>query len=100
MLVRNTSDNMAGPIPWETKERLIADPFMKACCLCGAPDVQWHHNLIYGGAALQEWWSILPVCRVHHRDADKKDVRSLLNRIMRKRSGGEIERYEKVKKFI
>lgn len=86
-------------IPKETKERLARDEFMRSCCVCGSPTENWHHNLIFQGRKCQEWWSILPVCRPCHDQADNRKVRKKLNEIMIQRAGNKIKPYEKVKRY-
>jgi hypothetical protein len=90
-------------IPQQTKLRLQNDIFMTKCCVadddCGGR-IEWNHALIYGGRRVQEWWSILPMCSYHHANTDRKDIRKKINAIMRERSGGEIEKYEKIRKFL
>lgn len=91
---------MKTSIPKDIREQLAHDPFMEKCCICGVRDgVQWHHNLIFGGKAIQEWWAILPVCFTHHLLADTREIRSQLNRIMRERSEDKLLKYEGVKRF-
>lgn len=90
-------------IPSETKAKLSADPFMHKCCLADENcqgRIQWHHNLIWKGQKQQEWWSILPLCVHHHEQEGRRDIKSHLNQIMRDRSGGAIQKYERFKKFV
>jgi len=50
-------------------EILEKDPFMRECCVpncCSIPE--WHHALIYSGRQVDEWWAIIPLCRLHHRE--------------------------------
>lgn len=90
-------------IPDETRERLSADPFMSKCCVqdgeCGGR-IEWNHALLFAGRRQQFWWSILPMCSSHHSKTDRYDIRSKVNAIMRERSGGELEKFEKVKKWV
>ena len=90
-------------IPIEIRERLAADSFMYQCCVadddCGGK-IEWNHALIYAGKKVEVWWAILPMCLYHHANTDRKDIRKKLVRIMRKRSGGELKEFEKVKRYV
>lgn len=86
----------------ETRKRIDTDLFYRRCCLydktCSGP-LQQHHNLIYAGRQVDDFWAILPLCQSHHEVADRKDVKKKLNAIMLSRaSGGHVE-YEKVRRI-
>lgn len=91
---------MKTSIPPKIRKQINQDPYFRGCALCGKSPVQIHHHLIFGGKQQNEIWSLFPLCIPHHKDADKKEVRSQLNQMMRERAGDEIKKYEKVKKFI
>lgn len=71
-----------------TKEILESDPRMKVCALkyyiphtC-SQKIDWHHNLIYAGRQSNLPNTILGICSDIHREADKKEVREILDWIM------------------
>lgn len=80
------------------REIMANDPFYKKCCLSKVSEcegvIQWHHNLIYAGRQVNEVFCILPLCEKHHRDANVKKVKDLLNLIMLARATDEqMEKY-------
>lgn len=91
---------MKTKIPDDIKEQISKDSYFRGCALCGKTPVQIHHHLIHGGCQINELWSLFPLCRECHAIADRKDIRSKLNVLMRERAGKALEKYEKVKKFI
>jgi hypothetical protein len=77
-----------------------ADPFYRSCCLkdetCQGR-IERHHNLIYAGSRVDDYWSILPVCGHHHSLADTKKVREALDWVMIKRMLlSDMEKYPRV----
>lgn len=82
------------------RETMANDPFYKRCCLevmggCEGT-IQWHHNLIFAGRQVNEIFCILPLCYKHHRDANIKKVRDLLDIIMLDRATPEqVQKYSK-----
>lgn len=84
-------------IPEATRHQLEQDIFMQRCVIGGNCEgqIQWHHNLIYGGKRKNEWWSILPVCEKHHKEESK--YKKELNIAMCKRAPiDELIKYSKV----
>lgn len=78
------------PIPEKLKDEMASDPFYSRCCLlwiggCSYGKIEWHHNEIYAGRQTNEKEAILPLCVAHHKLADRKDIRELLNIIMQAR---------------
>lgn len=76
--------SMTKPIPLKMREELNEDPFMHQCVLslwgyCMG-DIEWHHNLTYAGKRVNEYGSILPVCKYHHQKESK--FKRELNAIM------------------
>lgn len=91
--------SMQKPIPPAIREKLAQDPFMTHCLIAYEGNcegrVQWHHNLIYGGKRMNDWWSILPVCEKHHRKESK--YKDTLNLVMCDRAPfDELLKYSKV----
>ncbi len=83
----------------ETREILSNDEFMKTCCLkdetCGGR-IEWHHNGKFGGRQTDIPSTILPLCHDHHRIADYKLIKEILNHIMLNRmSDAEIKSISK-----
>lgn len=70
------------PIPKQLRDEIAQDPFMKKCCLCNSPKVQWHHNLIYQGRQSNNPNTILPLCPPCHDQARNKEVKEQLDLIM------------------
>lgn len=72
------------PIPLKIRQQLSDDLFMKKCCLCGSTGVKidFHHNLIYQGRQQNDHKSILPLCEPCHRNANNKEVKEKLDKIM------------------
>lgn len=52
---------------------------MKQCCMCADTNVEWHHNLIYGGRQSDDPHSILPLCKEHHAMADDMSIKEELD---------------------
>lgn len=83
------------PISKKTKDKLLADKFMKTCCLAGETEynclgrIEFHHNLIVAGRQSDIPETILPVCNAHHAIADWREVKELLNFIMLRRMSAE-----------
>lgn len=81
------------PIPKAQRGVMADDPYFKTCCLEKHLDdscegrIEFHHNLILAGRQSNEYWSILPLCHKHHMQADKSDMKELLNWIMLNRAG-------------
>lgn len=75
--------SMTKPIPLKMRNELAEDVFMKVCCLL-SPEcqgrIEFHHNLIYAGKRVNEYGSILPVCKYHHEKESK--FKKQLNRVM------------------
>jgi hypothetical protein len=91
---------MASSIPPETRQILLADPFMKKCCICGRHP-QWHHNLIFATKSVQEPWSILPLCQIHHEEARNREFKRLMDWSMLNRANNEdLAKYSKVMDYI
>lgn len=89
-------------IPPHTRKQLAEDPFMQHCCVADdscAGRVEWHHALIFAGLAVQAWWAILPCCTHHHAIADRKDIRTKLVKLLKRRGGIEVKEFEKVQKI-
>lgn len=92
---------MAKAIPKDVREKLLRDPFMQSCCVCGHSHRQWHHNLIFGGKAINEHWCILPLCVEHHEEARNKKFKDILDWIMFNRATDEeLAKYSKVMDYI
>ena len=92
--------SLTKPIPPKMRLEMANDPFYQYCCIedenCEGR-IEWHHNL-------RSWlnknvgrvnviFCILPVCSFHHRKADTKIVKQLLDQIMWDRASEE----EKIK---
>lgn len=76
------------------------DPYYKYCCIYGEScegRVQWHHNLrswLNGNKGrVNEKFCILPVCEFHHRLADTRIIKQILDKVMWDRATKE----EKIK---
>jgi len=90
-------------IPPKTRDMLSEDMFMQICCVADEEcegRIEWNHALIFQGRRQQVWWSIVPMCVFHHRYTDRPDIRTKVNAIMRERSGGQLEEFEKFKKWL
>jgi hypothetical protein len=88
-------------ISLETLKILLADDFMRACCLDGKTPVQFHHNLIYGGSQVDDAWTILPLCKTCHDNEKRRDVKEKLDWIMLSRGTNEqLLKYSKVVNLI
>lgn len=90
-------------IPEDVRDRLSKDPFMQYCCVADQfceGRIEWNHALIFAGVRQQFWWCILPMCHYHHEHTDRPDIRTQVNAVMRIRSNGELDNFEKVHKFI
>ena len=86
---------MVCPIPKAMRVKMANNPFYWKCCITGSKlNIQWHHNLIFGGKRVNEIFAILPVtAEVHRHEAVHKDE---LNRIMLNRATDEeLERYSR-----
>jgi len=91
---------MASPIPKDVLEILKSDDFMKQCCLCGKKPCQFHHNLLFGGKAVNEAWAILPICKEHHDQANNINMRRLLDWVILNRGTDEdLKRFSKVMNY-
>jgi len=91
---------MAKPIPKDILETLKSDDFMKQCCLCGKKPAQWHHNLLFGGKAVNESWVILPLCKEHHDSVNSINMKRLLDWVMLNRGNKEdLERFSKIMNY-
>lgn len=81
------------PIPPELKEEMSNDIYYKQCCLSSlgncSNEIQWHHNLIFGGKQVNEKFCILPVCKYHHDIANNRYIRERLDHIMLQRATDE-----------
>lgn len=83
------------PISKKTKDKLLADKFMKTCCLVGQTEqscsgrIEFHHNLIYQGKQSDIPETILPVCNAHHKIADWTEIKEQLDFIMLSRMSRE-----------
>jgi hypothetical protein len=89
-------------IPTKLRDDMSNDPYMKQCCFDGNHwgHVEWHHNLIYSGRQVNEAFCILPLCQLHHRDADNKETREKLNWIMWNRATEEqLTRFSKAENY-
>ncbi len=54
------------------RERIAADPFMRACIHGGADcdrRITWEHAFTYAGRQINEPWAIVPCCWYHHLGA-------------------------------
>lgn len=88
---------LTAPIPKSIKQRLQQDPFMRSCCLCKSSPVEWHHNFQYASKRVQEFFCILPVCKVCHDRARNKTIKELLDIEMLKRAKKEdLEKFPRV----
>lgn len=89
------------PVSLTTMNTLLADPFMKQCCLCKSTPVQWHHNKIFQGRQVDNPKTILPVCHRCHAKANENETREKLDLIMLNRmTDDEIKKYSKVDNLI
>ena len=73
------------PISKPTTEKLENSERMKKCCLLDyecSGRIEWHHNLIYGGRQSDIPETILGICKYHHDQADKTEIKEKLNWIM------------------
>lgn len=65
---------------------LQLDPRMKQCALWFLGDcegrIEWHHNFIYAGRQVNIPECILGVCKVHHDQANNKEVKQRLDWVM------------------
>lgn len=73
------------PIPSKLRERLAAEPRMKACPirdgLCSRK-IDWHHVWMYAGRQINEAWAILGVCDRHHDLVERdQEIKEDLQRI-------------------
>lgn len=90
-------------IPQHLKDQIYLNKFFTKCCIADKDcqgRVSIHHNLIFAGKQVNEFWALLPLCGYHHYNEGRKNIKSKLNVIMRKRSNGELEKYEKIKKYV
>ena len=77
---------MRSPIPKAIREELSNDPWMAKCCLNDGWEcdlkIEWHHAFTYAGKRVNELWSILPLCTMHHRiiGREKEAERHFLRR--------------------
>lgn len=84
------------PIPEKLKRELASDPYYKKCCITGIEqrDIEWHHNLIFGGSQVNEKFCILPLGKQIHKDIHKHKEKC--DWIMLSRATDEeLERYSK-----
>lgn len=99
---RRSEMSLRCPIPKEIREQLAADPFMSHCCIADETcegRIEWHHNLIYAGKRVSDWWSLLPVCESHHRR--ESSFKAKLNKIMVDRAPeSELKNYSKAVDYI
>jgi len=63
------------PIPKEIREQLENDVFMSTCVAeswkCSGR-IEWHHAFTYMGKRINALWSILPLCKQHHKETTKE----------------------------
>lgn len=89
------------PIPPKLRKDLEKDPYYKLCCITGARDVQWHHNLIFAGRQVNERWCILPLSEKIHDLARNKEVKEILDWIMINRATEEqLKIYSKAVDYV
>jgi hypothetical protein len=87
------------PIPPKLREEMAEDQWYKSCCLsylggCEGK-IDWHHHLIYAGRQVNEKFAILPLCQVHHKQANNQEVRERLDLIMIARGKDKLNLYSK-----
>lgn len=78
------------PIPEKLKQEMADDKYYETCCIAFIGNcsgrIEWHHNLIFGGSQVNEKFCILPTCQAHHKIADRKDIKDMLNWVMLNRA--------------
>jgi hypothetical protein len=72
------------PISPTIKKKILADKWYKKCCLCDSSQgkIDWHHNFIFGGRQVDEFWAILPLCIPCHRHANNREIKEKLDWMM------------------
>lgn len=83
-------------IPANLRNRLSLDPEMKKCLECKQPP-QWHHVISgMGRKQISEWWSIAPLCKLHHQDKPTKEImRKALKWCLNRASDEDLAKYPK-----
>lgn len=55
-------------IPPRIRKNLSEKDYMKRCCYCGSrSEIEWEHPLKYHNRQINEEYSIVALCRDHHR---------------------------------
>lgn len=88
-------------VPEQVLKQYLNDPFSHECCICGSDRPQLHHNLIYGGRQVNEKWTFIPLCLVHHEMADDRNFRRLLDWVMFNRATrAQLLKYSRAKEYV
>lgn len=62
-------------IPTKKRNKLSEQEWMSKCCYCGRRnEIEWEHPLYYQGKQINEEYSIVPLCREHHRGYTLGDI--------------------------
>lgn len=85
------------------KKEIREDPFYNVCCISGKKNtehkIDWHHNLIYAGAQVNEKWCILPLETNIHRNIVK--YKEICDWIMVNRATEfELNKYSKAVNYL
>jgi hypothetical protein len=88
------------PIPLKLRKEIAEDPYMKKCCLCGNPKVQWNHAIIYKGRQLNEKWAIVPACEDHHDHKNREYIERLQLIALNRASIEQLQAISKAFDFI
>lgn len=87
-------------IPEELRNELSADPYYKRCCITGSPnDIEWHHNLIFGGSQVNERFCILPLTYLVHKNIERYKEKCdwiMLNRA----TDAQLQKYSKAINYV
>jgi len=77
--------------------KYLQDSFSKQCCVCGTKRPQLHHNLIFAGRQVDEAWTFLPLCPIHHEEARNRDFKQLMDWVMLNRANSkDLAKYSKI----
>lgn len=82
----------------KVKDILLADPFMKKCCIGGMCEgrIEFHHVWIYAGRQIDEVWAIMPACHFHHSKASNPIIKAKFEAASLKRvADGDLLKYPK-----
>ena len=87
-------------IPPKLRDEMSKDSYYKKCCITNLPgNIEWHHNLIFGGKQVNEKFCILPLNKEIHRNIVKYKEQCdwiMLNRA----TDEELKKYSKVINYL